>query len=331
MDSVMMVSIPRQWFKDMLYKAAKHGLRIILDLHNMPGGSSDGTYSGVWPKKPAFWNSNAKAGDGKVPLNVTGRWITDALLDYVQTDLADLVKMGAIWGICFMNEPAHLAGIKGKWGAFATPGQVLHLVSGFADQFRRSALPGQGVRLYIQLIETAWASPEAFDAQVTDWYQNFFTSEERYNWAVMARHFYTAWGCNGMITQGAAYQCDEPVDHIRSVLQPCISNFARDFAMKFHGLRAVTEWSIGTHWDANMACTSPDVQRALFEENINAFAMVSNSEIRIEPVFWSWKMPFGPKFQPGWSLKTFAGMDELADSNGRCIVGAWASESPLTR
>lgn len=131
-----------------------------------------------------------------------------------------------------------------------------------------------------------------------------------------------------MITQGSSYQCDEPIDKIRSVLNNCITGFSKDFAMKFHGLRAVTEWSIGSHWDANFACQNSNVLRALFGENVEAFAMI-DPEIQIEPVFWSWKMPYGPKFQPGWSLKFFSGMDELSDSNGRCVVGAWAKESPL--
>jgi hypothetical protein len=327
-DEIKMVTIPRTWFKQMLQKAAKHGLRIILDLHNMPGGSSDGTYSGIWPLRPAYWDSKTKIGNASVDLTEVGVWITKALLDWVQNDLSDLVDAGAIWGICFMNEPAHLAGIQGKWGHFATSDQVLATVSGFADRFRTSNLPDKGVRLYIQLIETAWPDSQAFDSQVTDWYQNFFTQKERYNWAVMARHFYTAWGCNGMITQGGAYQCDEPNDKIRAVLNTCVTGFAKDFAMKFHGLRAVTEWSIGSYWDANLACGNSEVLRAIFEENIKAFALIS-PEIQIEPVFWSWKMPYGPKFQPGWSLKSFAGMDELSDSNGRCVVGTWAKENPL--
>lgn len=327
-DTVSAVTIPRAWFKEKLLQASKYGLKIILDLHTMPGGSSDGTYSGVWPLEPAYWTKNSKLGNTSIPLRKIGFMIAKALVRYIETDLADLVNSGNIWGVCFMNEPAHLSGTHAKWGRFATPDQVLHDVGEFAEIFRRSTLPSRGTRMYIQLIETAWDDPQSFDTQVTHWYHSFFTSKERYNWAVIARHFYTAWGCNGQIVQGSAYQCDEPIDRIRGILNGCITGFAQDFAMKFHGLRAVTEWSIGTHYDANMACNNPPVLRTLFEENVRAFALI-DPEIQIEPVFWSWKMPYGPKFKGGWSLKTFAGMDELSDSNGECVVGAWAKESPL--
>merc|ERR1712048_294511 len=137
-------------------------------------------------------------------------------------------------------------------------------------------------------------------------------------------------GCNGMITQGAAYQCDQATETIADVLNKCISTFSKDFAVKFPGLRAVTEWSLGSYWDANLACSNSDVLRTLFTENVKSFAQIE-PENQIEPVFWSWKMPYGPKFQPGWSLKSFSGMDELSDSNGRCIVGTWGNESPLPK
>lgn len=327
-DDVHMVTIPRKWFGDMLRMATKHGLKVVLDLHSMPGGSSDGTYSGIWPLRPVFWHSKVKLGNGTVPLRQAGVMIVQALIDYIENDLADVVAAGGIWGICFMNEPAHLSGINQTWGQFATSDQVLHDISLYANLFRISSLPALGVRLYIQLIETAWKNSEAFDSQVTGWYHSFFTAKERYTWAVMARHFYTAWGCNGAITQGSAYQCDEPTDKIRDILNTCIAGFAKDFALKFHGLRAVTEWSLGSHWDANLACKNSDVLRAIFEENVQAFALI-DPEIQIEPMFWSWKMPYGPKFQQGWSLKTFAGMAELSASNGACIVGKWGRESPL--
>lgn len=327
-NDIRYVTIPRKWFKDKLKMAEKHGLRVILDLHNMPGGSSDGTYSGVWPLRPAFWQKNAQIGNKSVPLLEVGHWVAKALMKYIETDLGDLVAKKVIWGVCFMNEPAHLSGIGAKWGAFATPDQVLQFVDDYGDLFRKSSLPSNGVRLYIQLIETAWASGDEFDKKVPPWYHSAFTQKERYSWAVMARHFYTAWGCNGMLTQGAAYQCDQPLEVIRGILYPCISGFAEGFASKFHGLRAVTEWSIGSHWDANMACHNSGLLRTLFEENVKAFAIV-DPEQQMEPVFWSWKMPYGPKFENGWSLKKFSGNSELSDSNGVCVVGDWAKENPL--
>merc|ERR1719223_826610 len=322
-----MVTVRRLWFKELLGKAAKHGLRVILDLHAMPGGSSDGTYSGIWPMEPVFWHENARIGNTSVSLMELGRWITRAMITWIES-LEDLIAGGHIWGVCFMNEPAHLSGIGAKWGRFATSDQVLGWVEEYSNMFRASSLPGNGVRLYIQLIETAWASGEVFEREVPTWYENTFTHEERYQWAVIARLFYTAWGCNGNIVQGAMYQCDQPLHEIRAMLNTCTSTYAENFARIFKGKRAVTEWSLGSAPDANIACSNPDVLRVLFEENVKAFAKIDPEE-QIEPVFWSWKMPYGPKFQPGWSLRYFAGLSEMSDSNGRCVVGAWGQESPL--
>lgn len=325
--NISMVTVRRKWFRELMGKAADHGLRIILDMHAMPGGSSDGTYSGIWPLEPVFWHANATIGGGVTPLLQIGTWITMAMIAWVES-LTELLQRGAIWGVCFMNEPAHLSGINAKWGRFATSDQVLEFVETYSGLFRASALPVQGVRLYVQLIETAWASGDVFEAEVPAWYHRTFTRDERYSWAVIARHFYTAWGCNGEIVQGAMYQCDEMVDQIKGRLNACIVTYAEHFAQIFQGLRAITEWSLGTSPDANLACTSQDVLRALFEENVQAFANIEPGQ-QIEPVFWSWKMPYGPKFQPGWSLKYFAGLDEASDSDGRCMVGAWAQETPV--
>ena len=33
--------------------------QVLLDLHAFPGGSSSGTYNGVWPLDPAFWKADA--------------------------------------------------------------------------------------------------------------------------------------------------------------------------------------------------------------------------------------------------------------------------------
>merc|ERR1719223_865060 len=326
-SNISMVTVRRKWFAELLHKAADHGLRVILDMHAMPGGSSDGTYSGIWPLEPVFWHANATMGGGVTPLIQIGTWITMAMIKWVES-LTDLLQRGAIWGVCFMNEPAHLSGIGAKWGRFATSDQVLGWVEEYSNMFRASSLPGNGVRLYIQLIETAWASGEVFEREVPTWYENTFTHEERYQWAVIARLFYTAWGCNGNIVQGAMYQCDQPLHEIRAMLNTCTSTYAENFARIFKGKRAVTEWSLGSAPDANIACSNPDVLRVLFEENVQAFAKI-DVEDQIEPVFWSWKMPYGPKFQPGWSLRYFAGLSEMSDSNGRCVVGAWGQESPL--
>lgn len=46
-DQAAFATIPRDWLAEFLVRCAKHGLRVLIDLHAFPGGSSQGTYNGV--------------------------------------------------------------------------------------------------------------------------------------------------------------------------------------------------------------------------------------------------------------------------------------------
>lgn len=321
-DTVTMATIPRAWLKDVIKRARKEGLRVILDMHAMPGGSSNGTYSGVWPLLPQFWMGNAKIGGGNVPLFEVGKWLAKAFIGWIE-EQDELIHENAIWGVCMINEPAHLSAIftNPRW---AQSHQVLDFADYYTSVFRASSLPKRGVRLYLQIIETAF---ENFYGVVPQWYHTKYTEEERNTWAVIALHYYTAWndGCAGSIIPGKGYVCDEPLPKIQALLHNCIQNYGRGFASNFHGLRAVTEWSLGSYADNLVACTNSEVLRVLFEENVKAFALAEAKHL-VEPVFWTWRMPYGPRFQPGWSLKFFSGMGtyEIQAANGTCMVGKWA-------
>mmetsp|Transcript_8629 Transcript_8629/g.18875 ORF Transcript_8629/g.18875 Transcript_8629/m.18875 type:complete len:584 (+) Transcript_8629:64-1815(+) len=318
-------TVPRQWLKERLLDASAQDLEVVLDLHTMPGGSSDGTYSGVWPLQPVFWYENAKVGTRNISLQEVGIMLNVALIKWVES-LGDLLAKGTIRGVALINEPGHLSAFAGH--SWCTEKDVLDFVDKYADLFRKSSLPSRGVRLYVQLIETAF---DQFNKTVPDWYHRSFSAEERSTWAVMARHFYTAWNghCNGLIEAGGAFQCDAPMGQIKEILDKCVTSYAKGFIKLFPSdLRAVTEWSLGTHYDANMACTRADVLREVFEAHVNGFALLNDR--LIEPFFWTWRMPFAPKFEPGWSLKFFSGFSgQEIYSDGRCVVGDWASESPL--
>lgn len=327
-------TIPRHWLKRQIEAAASKGLRVVLDIHNMPGGSSEGTYSGVWPRQPKFWKynmtvgGNGEPGSSQVPLRDIGLRIAKAAFSWVENHLTHLVKSGHIRGLCIMNEPGHLS----AFGQWASGDMILEHVGAAADMFRHTSLPKQGVRLYIQLIETAWVGNE-FNEIVAPWYHSTFTEDERYTWAVFARHHYTAWAggfAGGKVYPGDAYTCDQELDSVRTILRNDLRTYAEDFARTFKGLRALTEWSLGTNPDADLACTNQDLLRVVFEENVMAWGLLGD-ENKIEPFFWSWRIPYGPKFQPGWSLKYFSGLAGIEPevSNGRCVVGTWAKENPL--
>lgn len=320
-DKVSMSTIPRTWMRNVIRLAKKEGLRVILDMHSMPGGSSDGTYSGVWPLRPQFWIGNASIGGGNLPLFEIGKWLAKALIGWVET-LDDLVDDHAIRGLCVINEPGHLSAYASP--PWANEQQILDFIDHYTANFRASSLPRRGVRLYLQIIATAFKN---MDAVVPEWYHRQYTYEERHTWAVIAFHYYTAWNgaCNGAVIPGFGYICDEPLPKIRSLLQNCIEAYGKTFAASYDGLRSITEWSLGSNSDNLIACTNSEVLRVLFEENVKAFALAEQGSL-VEPIFWSWKMPYGPRFQPGWSLKYFSGMStfETQAANGTCMVGSWA-------
>jgi hypothetical protein len=62
-------AIPRGFFVRFLRKCAEYGIGATIDLHTYPGGTSIGTFSGVWPKYSRFWTHGdvPATDDGKSP------------------------------------------------------------------------------------------------------------------------------------------------------------------------------------------------------------------------------------------------------------------------
>jgi hypothetical protein len=109
-----------------------------LDLHTYPGGTSPGTFSGVWPRWPLFWtHGDQPATDGdsdpKQKMDV-GRQLWKEMVEWVES--LDSFTLQGLEGLSPMNEPAHLAGIfangKGEdYGPFLPP-----LPSHMAKEYR---------------------------------------------------------------------------------------------------------------------------------------------------------------------------------------------------
>jgi len=297
-------TIPRNWLKEFLHRAADNHLQILFDLHAFPAGSSDGTYSGVWPAKPMFWTEKSSIGNRSVALSETGLWVAKALISWLEA--LDERALSAVAGVSLMNEPAHMAATDAKdpAKAFASESDVLAWLEASSQLFRASSLPGRGKRLYMQIIETAFKD---FDGTVIPWFNRVFSAQEQSSWAVIDRHWYIAWNpvCDGRTQDGGGYLCDQPLDEVRSTARTCVRNFTEDFAKKFHGLKATSEFSVGTYQDAWFACNDKSTLGIFLEEQISAFG-----DAGIEPFFWSWRMPYGPVFEPGWSLKRLAGFED---------------------
>lgn len=293
-----LVTIPRNWLKQFLKKVRDHGLQVIFDLHAMPGASSDGTYNSVWPKPPAFWKNKATIGDTTIQLTEAGHMITDAAIKWVES-LTDLERK-AVKGLTLMNEPAHLSA-NADW---AEEKQVLDWLARANDQFRKSSLPGKGVKSYINMIETTFKD---FGKTVPPWFNNTFTEVERSTWAVMDIHWYSAWGggwSSGRTVDGGAYHCDDPIDEIRPILQRAIDGYVSSFRANFGDIaaKAISEFSLGTFDQTLQACHDPAVLEMFLDMQVKSFDAAG-----IEPFFWTWRMPYGSSFEPGWSLKYVTG------------------------
>eukprot|EP00977_Amphora_coffeiformis_P017538 scaffold5783_cov129-Amphora_coffeaeformis.AAC.4 len=115
-EDVRWPAIPRILLERFLRACAKLGITASLDLHTYPGATSPGTFSGVWPKQPRFWNYDDPAGtntSNSSSNNETtidfGRQLYRDFIAWME-QLDDEVLKGVL-GISPMNEPAHLAGV----------------------------------------------------------------------------------------------------------------------------------------------------------------------------------------------------------------------------
>eukprot|EP00930_Biecheleria_cincta_P047209 TRINITY_DN32673_c0_g1_i1.p1 TRINITY_DN32673_c0_g1~~TRINITY_DN32673_c0_g1_i1.p1 ORF type:complete len:577 (-),score=64.70 TRINITY_DN32673_c0_g1_i1:157-1788(-) len=308
---IAFATIPRALIKRFINLASKHGLKVILDLHAFPGGSQDGTYNGIWPHRPVFWNQHShitQESDSKLPLRVIGMWISSALIKWVE-DLDSQTRKG-IQGLTLMNEPAHMNAVKN----YASEQDVLQWLGSTADVYRKSKLPSQGIRLYVNLIDTAF---KQFEWTAVPWYKNTFTQQERNTWVVADTHFYTAWSagsCDGRTEAGGGYTCDMPLRDILWRVQGCIAQNTQRLRRIFgEGLMSVSEFSVGTFQDARAACKDTMLLKAFLEAQLNGFLGAG-----IEPFFWTWRMPYGEVFEPGWSLKWLRGLEDKHEVD-KCV------------
>merc|ERR1719491_2074373 len=142
-----------------------------------------------------MWRKSATVGN-PLPLREVGLKVAKALIDWVE-DLAPEFRQH-VAGVSPMNEPAHLAWGTADWGNHL---EVMQWYKEVGESFRASKLPEIGVKMYVQLIATAFPDFGAnFLATVKEWYDGAFTHEEQQKWAVMDHHWYSAWSgeeCSG--------------------------------------------------------------------------------------------------------------------------------------
>jgi hypothetical protein len=301
-ENVSFVTIPRNFLAEFLRNCSARGFKVLLDLHAFPAGSSQGTYNGIYPNTPVFWWNNSRTGNTSVALTDAGQMIVKKMIDWIENDLDSAARSG-VGGVTVMNEPGHILADK-------LDSQVLlNWIAKAADTFRNSHLPDRGVKLYVNLIATAIPGGNAaFHDLVSPWWEKTFTDAERNIWAVLDIHNYEAWEpeCEGHpasanISQG--YKCNGSHDEIRNLLASCLSTYMDPFAERYKGLKACSEFSIGTAAAVATACDNQDVLSLYLAEQVLLYRQRG-----IEPFFWTYKMPYGPNFEPGWSYQSHVGL-----------------------
>jgi len=338
-------AVPRGLIVDFLKACAKHGITATLDIHTYPGGSSPGTFSGVWPLWPRFWTHGDQPSDNADPEEDIGRnlWINFvAWIETLAIDEPEAFK--GLQGLTPMNEPAHLAGIfidgKDNNTAFLPPLppdvadayldelytdddtltqvpdgahlRVFKWLGDSVDVFRKSSLPSLGKELMVNVIEYAIDDRNQTQMWSTSvigaWWRAATSSKERSSWAVLDMHHYHAWSsdCSGA-SDGPPFAnyTCSDTNARNEALERC-TNWARLFRSTID-----EECGPGAKLMAGemSASTHHSVRHACNDKTTlkTTYEMQHKAaqDANVNIFFWSFKMPYGGAFRPAWSLKHF--------------------------
>lgn len=259
-----------------------------------------------------FWTKKSSIGNRSVLLREAGQQVVQSLIDFV-ANLSP--EESAVVGITMLNEPALAA-----WPFYDSFESVLRWLADGAERFRRSQLHEAGVQLYVNLQKQALPldTRSSFWLTAKAWFEKTFTQDERESWAVFDMHYYAAWnrtcgGCTDWAEHGACFgewpawsvdpkggfACNS--SQAVSVTKSCVQDFIAEFSHFVPSQKAVSEMSAGTWTDQAVACKQHEVTQAFLQEQAAAFRAAD-----IPHYFWSWKLPYGPDYEPGWSLRWLA-------------------------
>ena len=280
--NVKQVTVSRASLNRYVRILADAGLQVVVDVHTMPGGSSEGTYNGVFPNEPKFWDDEKLMTMGRGVVREMLRWYL-ALPDFSRR---------AIKGFTLLNEPAHLLPDKKE--------TMLDWYAGAVEDYRTliaepAKLAGeQTPRLLVNFIDTCGMNVY----EMAQWMGDNFSQEERATWAVLDTHMYLAWEHPAPGT----WQCDAPLDEIREGIFSFINAKVGEMndAAERNGIEhtAVSEWSLATHHDSREGCQETRVLETIRDAQASAFKQGG-----VESYFWGWKMPDGGTHQKFWSAR----------------------------
>jgi hypothetical protein len=322
-------AVPKPLVVRFLKECHRWGLKAVLDIQTYPGGTSIGTFSGVWPRPCLFWKYDDPLNDQDV-----GRALFRDFLSWVES--LEPKAFDGLGGITPMNEPAHLAGMFGP-GSYNPDSKsfvpdynlndeslvnipdgphlrVLRWQSDAIQAFRRTSLPSRGIDLIVNVHESIfvpalttgdgddpWGRHPVATQIIADWWKLVTTQNERKEWAVLDMHHYHAWEgrCYGTVSgHDAAFRCASP--QAETVLRSC-STWAQIFrgALQEPSARLVSgEFSASTHHSVLLSCRDTRTLQISYEDQLQAA-----SAANVDLYFWAWTMPHGGAFRAAWSLR----------------------------
>jgi len=261
---------------------ADAGLTVLIDMHTMPGGSSEGSYNGVFPSPPTFWDDPTLMTIGRGVVREMLRWY----LALPETSRA------AVGGFTLLNEPAHLLPDKRD--------VMLDWLAGAAADFRALVVdPAQRVgtsppRLFVNLIETCGLNVY----NMAEWMARTFAADELQSWAVLDTHMYLAWEHSAPDTWSCETDPEETKNGIARFVQAKVNEMNDAAARNGIAHTAVSEWSLATNHDSAAGCQDARVLEALREAQRYAF-----DQGGVESYFWGWKLPSAGAHQKFWSAQ----------------------------
>ena len=261
---------------------ADAGLKVLIDMHTMPGGSSMGSYNGVFPSPPTFWDDPTLMTIGRGVVREMLRWY----LALPETSRA------AVGGFTLLNEPAHLLPDKRD--------VMLDWLAGAAADFRALVVdPAQRVgtrppRLFVNLIETCGLNVY----NMAEWMARTFAADELQSWAILDTHMYLAWEHPAPGTWSCETDPEETKNGIARFVQAKVNEMNDAAARNGIAHTAVSEWSLATNHDSAAGCQDPRVLEALREAQRYAF-----DQGGVESYFWGWKLPSAGAHQKFWSAQ----------------------------
>jgi len=305
------VAPPGSFLRGLLAQAGRHNVSLLVDLHAMPCGSSDGTYNGVFPADPTFFGNASARARGLGVVRTMLRW-------YAALEPA---LRRAVHGFTLLNEPG-LGLVPG-----GTPGPrpgVTPLAGGNAsvvawlgsavEVFEELAVVGTAVAagnddahqplLYMNLHQAAFpplpaalggaSSIEQMAGAMAGW------GLSGKPWAVLDVHQYLAWSGDGRGVPAANCSSDETLGaYVGAAMQQFTGEMQA--AAAAHGIAriACSEWSLSLHHKDHVApCAAPNALDVMYRTQVAAFAAADMAQF-----FWGWRMPQGGCHEAKWSLK----------------------------